>query len=163
MISILQANNLKDFEEIVQMSNIIWRKHYISIIGSAQTEYMLDKFLSVEALKDQVKDGFQYFIINYNQQAVGYLCIRKENEALFLSKIYVYEEFRGKKIGTSGMLFVDEQAKKLKCKKVYLTVNRNNSNSIKVYEKIGYKNVGTLVKDIGNGFVMDDYKMEKIL
>jgi hypothetical protein len=30
-----------------------------------------------------------------------------------------------------------------------------------MYEKIGFKNVGSLVQDIGSGFVMDDYKMEK--
>jgi hypothetical protein len=26
---------------------------------------------------------------------------------------------------------------------------------------MGFRNVGSLVQDIGNGFVMDDYKMEK--
>ena len=30
-------------------------------------------------------------------------------------------------------------------------------------EKLGFKNVGPLVTDIGNGFVMDDYQMEKAL
>jgi RimJ/RimL family protein N-acetyltransferase len=40
-------------------------------------------------------------------------------------------------------------------------VNKNNVNSIKVYEKLGFKKTGPVIQDIGNGFVMDDYKMEK--
>lgn len=156
-----QVSSKKDFEEIAHMSNIIWRKHYISIISMEQIDYMLDKYLSIEALQDQSDNGYKYYFINYEGQDVGYVCIRKEEDALFLSKVYIYEAFRGKRIGRSAMLFVDEQAKNLKCQKVYLTVNRNNMNSISVYEKLGYKNVGSLVQDIGNGFVMDDYKMEK--
>jgi ribosomal protein S18 acetylase RimI-like enzyme len=42
-----------------------------------------------------------------------------------------------------------------------LTVNKNNVNAIKAYEKMGFRNVGSLVQDIGDGFVMDDYAMEK--
>jgi diamine N-acetyltransferase len=44
-----------------------------------------------------------------------------------------------------------------------LTVNKNNTGAISVYEKIGFRNVGSLVQDIGSGFVMDDYAMEKTL
>jgi RimJ/RimL family protein N-acetyltransferase len=47
--------------------------------------------------------------------------------------------------------------------KIALTVNKNNVNSIKAYEKMGFKNVGSVVQDIGSGYVMDDYKMEKTL
>jgi len=32
-----------------------------------------------------------------------------------------------------------------------------------VYEKLGFVNVVFLVQDIGSVFVMDDYKMEKII
>lgn len=42
-----------------------------------------------------------------------------------------------------------------------LTVNKNNVKAIRAYEKTGFKNIGSLVQDIGNGFVMDDYKMEQ--
>lgn len=124
---------------------------------------MLDKFLSKKALEDQIKEGYKYYFINFEGRKVGYVCIRKEDRALFLSKIYIYESYRGMKIGSSTLSFVYEQAKKLNCNIVYLTVNKNNSKSIAVYEKLGFKNVDSLVIDIGKGFVMDDYKMEKIL
>jgi RimJ/RimL family protein N-acetyltransferase len=47
--------------------------------------------------------------------------------------------------------------------KIWLTVNRFNENTIKVYEKKGFIKTRTQVADIGNGFVMDDYIMEKTI
>ena len=45
-------------------------------------------------------------------------------------------------------------------KKIQLTVNKNNINTIKAYEKWGFKTIDSVVTDIGYGFVMDDYIME---
>ena len=94
---------------------------------------------------------------------VGYISIRKEKEWLFLSKIYVLSDYRGNKIGKTAMQFIEEKAKSYHLKTIMLTVNKNNTNSIKAYEKLGFINVGSVVKDIGNGFVMDDYQMVKRL
>ena len=46
---------------------------------------------------------------------------------------------------------------------IYLTVNKQNLISISVYEKLGFLRARDLVTDIGSGFVMDDYVMEKYL
>ena len=46
---------------------------------------------------------------------------------------------------------------------IYLTVNKQNLSSIAVYEKLGFVRARELVTEIGNGFVMDDYVMEKYL
>jgi ribosomal protein S18 acetylase RimI-like enzyme len=45
-------------------------------------------------------------------------------------------------------------------KTIWLTCNRNNTESLAVYEHLGFKKVREEVADIGNGFVMDDYIME---
>ena len=37
----------------------------------------------------------------------------------------------------------------------------NNIGAISAYEKLGFRKVGSLVQDIGSGFVMDDFAMEK--
>ena len=36
-----------------------------------------------------------------------------------------------------------------------------NSGSLRAYEKMGFHKVRSLVIDIGGGFVMDDYELEK--
>lgn len=45
-------------------------------------------------------------------------------------------------------------------KAIKLTVNKYNTNTIKIYEKWGFKTVEAVVTDIGNNFVMDDYIMK---
>jgi len=44
-----------------------------------------------------------------------------------------------------------------------LSKNKNNISAVKVYEKMGFKNLGPVVQDIGNVFIMDDFRMEKLI
>lgn len=163
MIDITTANTKAYYLQIEKLADIIWREHYIPIVGKPQIDYMLDKFQSATAIEEQVANGFEYFLITYEAVAVGYISIKKEAVSLFLSKIYVLSSYRGKKIGKSAMIFVEEKAKSYQLKSIRLTVNINNTNSIKAYEKLGFINTGSLVADIGNGFVMDDYQMVKTI
>jgi hypothetical protein len=43
---------------------------------------------------------------------------------------------------------------------LWLTVNKGNA-SVQAYERLGFRIVEAMVIDIGGGYVMDDYKMEK--
>lgn len=163
MTEINIANTESDYLIIEQMANAIWPEHYIPITGKGQVDHMLEKYQTSTAISKQIEEGFQYFIIYFDKTPVGYLSIKKEADLLFLSKIYVLKEYRGKKIGKTALLFIEDKAKAKGCVKVMLTVNKNNTNSILAYQKFGFVNLGSIVKDIGNGFVMDDYKMEKKL
>jgi RimJ/RimL family protein N-acetyltransferase len=158
------AKHTQDFKVIANLAKEIWTEHYTPIIGRDQVAYMLDKFQSTEAIESQiVNNGYNYFIIYDENTLVGYLSIKKEAHLLFLSKIYISKSFRGQGYGKIAMNFIEHQAKELNCNRIYLTVNKYNTNSIKAYEKIGYKKIEALVMDIGNGYVMDDFKMEKTL
>ena len=42
-------------------------------------------------------------------------------------------------------------------------VNKNNKDAIEKYIHLGFKQIDFVVPDIGNGYVMDDYVMEKII
>lgn len=163
MIEFILAKNQLDIDLISQLANTIWHEHYTSIIGAAQVEYMVDKFQSKDAINQQIKEGYLYYIINYENDAVGYLCIKKDQGDLFLSKIYIDKDYRGKKIGRAAMTFVEERAKELDCTSIALTVNKNNTNSIQAYQNMGFESKGPIIIDIGNGFIMDDYKMMKLL
>ena len=45
-------------------------------------------------------------------------------------------------------------------KSIQLTVNKYNTNTISAYKKWGFEIIDSVVTDIGEGFVMDDYIME---
>lgn len=158
------AKHTEDYKVIADLAKEIWTEHYTPIIGSDQVEYMLDKFQSKEAIENQIlNNDFNYYTIHDTNALVGYLSIKKEAHSLFLSKIYISKTFRGQGYGKIAMNFIELQAKELNCDSIYLTVNKYNTNSIKAYEKIGYKKIEALVMDIGNGYVMDDFKMVKTL
>ena len=163
MINFKTAASAEELLQIEEMADVIWHEHYTPIIGVKQVVYMLDKFQSVDSMSEQIKSGYQYFLINQTEIPVGYLSFIKRAEELFLSKMYILKELRGHGIGRRAFEFIETQAKENDCKKISLTVNRNNLNSIKAYEKAGFQNTGELIQDIGHGYVMDDYSMEKFL
>lgn len=163
MINFHEVKSDSNLVLIENMANTIWHEHYTPIIGTEQVNYMLDKFQSVSTMRDQINQGYQYFLINFNDNAVGYLSFEKRENVLFLSKIYLLKSERGKGIGRKAMEFVTSLARGSNCIKVALTVNRFNQNSIRAYESAGFEKKGELVQDIGNGFVMDDYLMEKTI
>lgn len=163
MTTFLAATTSTHFSDIADLAKHIWEEHYTPIIGKEQVDYMVGKFQTSEAMQKQASEGYIYFLIVFENEQVGYLSIKKNESDLFLSKIYVQKEFRGRKIGKSALEFVESKAKEFNCNSVSLTVNKNNTNSIKAYEKVGFEKNEAIVMDIGNGFVMDDYRMVKNL
>ncbi|MCQ4023369.1 MULTISPECIES: GNAT family N-acetyltransferase [unclassified Ruminococcus] len=146
--------------EIAALAKIIWNEHFTPIIGKAQVDYMLEKFQSEQAMKQQLKDGMKYIAVYSNGELAGYSGYKLEDNALFLSKLYVKSEKRGLGLG-KAMFTYELNTAKNECKeKIYLTVNKHNANTIAVYEHLGFVNAKSTVTDIGNGFVMDDYIME---
>ncbi|MFY9279653.1 MAG: GNAT family N-acetyltransferase, partial [Caldicoprobacterales bacterium] len=73
------------------------------------------------------------------------------------------KDFRGQGIGKQCLSYMEDICRTHGLNRIWLTVNKYNDNSIKAYERFGFKKIEELVQDIGNGFVMDDYKMEKRL
>ncbi len=157
------ASNHNDIKMIEQLANIIWNEHFTAIIGKAQVDYMLHKFQSREAITEQIKQGFLYFLIQNNHKYIGYIGVLAKHDELLLSKLYILCSARQKGYGKKAIGFIEQLAIKKGINKITLTVNKYNTDTIKIYEKSGFENIDSVVKDIGNGFVMDDYIMVKKL
>jgi RimJ/RimL family protein N-acetyltransferase len=159
----IEVSTEYQIEIVESLAREIWTEHYVPIIGKEQVDYMLANFQSRQAIREQIRTGIAYYLIKEDVAHIGYLAVQPKGRELFLSKIYVKLSKRGLGYGKKAVQFAEKVAEELNLDKIVLTVNKNNVNSIKAYEKIGFKNVGSVVQDIGNGFVMDDYKMEKTL
>ena len=160
MIEIKKILHQTSILEVSKLATSIWSEHYIPIIGANQVTYMLDKFQSEEAIDEQIsKKHFHYYGIYFATLLIGYFSIRQEHSQLFLSKIYILKNFRGQGYGENAINFIITYASQANCETIYLTVNKNNINSIKFYEKFEFKKSESLVIDIGNGYIMDDFKM----
>jgi ribosomal protein S18 acetylase RimI-like enzyme len=162
----MEINKVSTKEQLSMIENLadeIWYEHYTPIIGKPQVDYMLKKFQSLEVMNRQIKNGSLYFLILDNNLPVGYMGVELLTETLFLSKFYVIEPARGKVYGKMMITYLEALAKEKDLNTISLTVNKYNTGSIKMYEKVGFVISGSVVKDIGEGFFMDDYQMEKRL
>ena len=86
-----------------------------------------------------------------------------EDGRLFLSKIYLKQSERGKGRSTQAMNFLEALTFARGLDKIWLTVNRNNDTAMPVYKRRGFQVIEEKAGDIGEGYVMDDYIMEKAL
>lgn len=150
----------EDFAALEKMAARLWHSAFDNLIGPEQADYMLEKFQSAPAFSRQTEEeGYEYYFIVCDGVTAGYtgIAAKKGERGLFLSKLYLAPEFKGKGLGKAALEEVAGCAKKLKLGYVYLTVNKGNERAIKVYEKFGFIKTDSIVTDIGNGYVMDDY------
>jgi len=164
MVQFKLAKTNLDFKTISVLAKNIWTEHYTPIIGLDQVNYMLEKFQSEIAIQNQINiDSFKYYLIINENTVIGYLSIKNNDDALFLSKIYIDKSCRGKVFGKIAINFIEKKAKDLNCQKIYLTVNKYNINSIMAYQKMVFIKTEELVIDIGNGYTMDVFRMETLI
>jgi ribosomal protein S18 acetylase RimI-like enzyme len=161
VIKIIPATTIPDFECISKLARIIWHEHYPSLISLEQIDYMLENFNSTDAVKEQVADGVLFYYITYDDEPVGYMAIKKETDYVFIRKLYLLKAYRGKKIAKHALQFIESMAIASDLKAICLYVNKHNTNSVIAYEKMGFFKSKSIVTDIGNGFIMDDYEMTK--
>jgi len=157
-INIIPVKTDQEIFDVATLANEIWHQHFIPIIGEAQVEYMVDKFQSYPAISKQIhEDGYEYFRIYLGDIFAGYTGVHAEEDALFLSKLYIKENCRGNRLATHALNYLIQICKERRLKKIWLTCNKYNNNTLAVYDHLGFKITDEQVADIGNGFVMDDY------
>ncbi|CAM3482912.1 GNAT family N-acetyltransferase [Marinicrinis lubricantis] len=161
-LKISLVNTAEEIAELARLAAEIWREYYVSIITMEQIDYMIEKFQSVSAMTDQIHhQGYEYYLISHDGFAVGYMSVRQEEQKLFLSKFYIKKEYRGRGYASRALAFLEQLCIERNLSHIWLTVNRHNESSIAVYQKKGFQIVREEAADIGNGFIMDDYIMEK--
>ena len=79
-----------------------------------------------------------------------------------LNKIYVLQNQQGKGTGKYVINYIIEEIKRQNANSLFLQVNRYN-NAKAFYEKLGFTEIDFINLDIGNGYFMNDYVMEKKL
>ncbi|MCL2032505.1 MAG: GNAT family N-acetyltransferase [Methanomassiliicoccaceae archaeon] len=143
-------------KELAEMARNIWMEHYPTIIGMDDTEYILGRFQTEEAIRQQIGDGYLYSFIMAGDTKAGYFCIVPESDSLLISKFYISKEFRGKGLGSGTLDDILEKGRMLKKKKVRIRVNKDNVSSIDIYLHKGFKIVRDETVDIGGGHFMYD-------
>jgi ribosomal protein S18 acetylase RimI-like enzyme len=127
---------------------------------------MLGLFYSDEALRKQIENKEQlFYLISDTESTIGFIGIEHHyrNEAITkIHKIYLLPETQGKGIGKTVIDEIAKMALENHSTTLVLNVNRFNS-ALSFYKKIGFEIKETVDIEIGNGYLMEDYVMEKRL
>ena len=160
-LEVRKAETDTQVREIADLAKVIWNEHFTPIIGKDQVDYMVEKFQSYPALKEQISEGYEYYQIFSSGEFCGYTGIHPgEDSRLFLSKLYLKKESRGHHLATGAFSFLKEICRERGYSAIWLTCNKHNDNSLGVYRHFGFEIIDTQEADIGGGFIMDDYIME---
>lgn len=148
---------------LAALADEVWHEFFVDLLSLDQIDYMVEKFQSVKALTEQIESGYEYYIFSVGGEEAGFTGIHPEDGKLFLSKLYLLRRYRGRGLSSQMFDMIERRARHLGLGAIWLTVNRHNSHSIDVYRHRGFVTVREQVADIGCGYVMDDYVMEKTL
>lgn len=155
-----------DFDTVAKLADTIWHSHYSSMISTTQIEYMLDGRYVPERMRQYLDSDQRWmWVLRVDGEPAGYCsCSLGEHaDEMKLEQLYLLSTHKGKGLGGYMLRHVEAQARALARPRLYLTVNKGNTDSIAIYRKSGFVVREEAVFDIGNGYVMDDYVMEKRL
>ena len=139
----------------------IWPATYQEILSPAQIRYMLGEMYSTDALVKQICSGHHFIIVYNNAIPIGFASYSETNPSVYkLHKIYLLPRQQGR---GSGRFVINQVINDIIPKGallLQLNVNRNNSAK-SFYEKLGFEVTGEEDIDIGRGYFMNDFVMEK--
>ncbi|RZK83155.1 MAG: N-acetyltransferase [Pedobacter sp.] len=160
---ILRKAKDTDIEIIQQIANNTWYDTYGAYLTVEQIKYMLEKMYNKGTLLLQLREGHTFLIAQQNDRDLGFAGFSPSNaekNSYRLHKLYVLPAAHGKGIGKLLINEVFNTVKKAGGTSLELNVNRNNA-AADFYKSAGFIIKETVDLDIGNGFFMNDYIMEK--
>lgn len=154
-----------DFAIIREIAYQTWPVTYGNILSEAQLEFMLSRIYSENSLKENYQKGHHFLLVSDTDEVLGFASYEHDYEqrsVTRLHKLYVLPSAQGKGSGKSLIEYVEQLARNHGSEAVSLNVNRFNK-AYDFYLKNGYEKTGEIDIPIGDGFLMEDYTMEKKL
>ncbi len=155
--------SFRDVSLIRTLSLQVWPQTYSTMLTQSQIVYMFENMYSPAALRRQMDDKHQFIIVFNVGVPVGFASYSQTEPSVYkVHKLYVLPVHQGRGTGRFiiGQIIKDIMPKGAQT--LQLNVNRNHSAK-SFYEKMGFEAIRSEDIDIGNGYFMNDYVMEKRL
>jgi GNAT superfamily N-acetyltransferase len=154
----------QDIAAVSGLARSVWQATYPALISQAQIDAMLADRYAPERIREQLDEPRQAWrVARQHGVPVGFAHALLEDAGCKLDKLYVHTDLQRRGIGAALLREVEDWARRHQCVRLWLQVNRGNTQAIRAYEKYSFRIVESRVFDIGGGFVMDDHVMEKAL
>lgn len=127
---------------------------------------MLSKGYNEDTITKELNGGTISWVTLYNyDELIGFASYgpTDNREEIQLFKLYIHPRFQLIGYGTAFLQHFQEKATENGYKHIVLTVNKKNNKAISAYSKNGFVVREPRITDIGSGFLMDDYVMNKCL
>lgn len=168
-----------DISTIERIARVTWPVTFGEILSGEQIDYMLDRMYSPDSLLGQMENGHVFHLLladtspatsAYTRQQVdryrpvGY--VSHELDYLpgttKIHKIYLLPETQGRGFGRALIEYVERLALREGQQRLRLDVNHQNA-ALGFYERLGFEKLDRYDTDIGNGYLMQDWRLEKSL
>ncbi len=156
----------EDIPAIGMLAQNIWPVAYRGLLTEDQLQYMLRLFYNPAALYQQMMEkGHHFLMVDIDEEPVGFTSYSAiEPVGTFkLHKLYVRTDIQGKGIGRALIDAVIDDILPLGANSLILNVKRDNDKAIEFYKRLGFSILCNEDIDIGNGYFLVDYRMEKKL
>ncbi|HRP55838.1 GNAT family N-acetyltransferase [Agriterribacter sp.] len=152
-----------DIPLIRKLTLAVWPQTYSHILRREQVDYMLEMMYSESSLQYQINAQQHRFIIACDgDEPVGFASwsFTPDKDVCKLHKIYVLQNQQGKGTGKKLIEHVTETCRAAGAAMLELNVNRHNKARA-FYSRMGFTVVREEDIDIGHGYSMNDYVMQK--
>lgn len=151
----------KDIPLIRDMSMKVWPQTYSTILAPEQIDYMLKMMYSEQSLVKQMREKQEFIIVSDGNEPVGFASFSLTEPGIYkLHKIYILPVLQGKGAGKFVIGEILKAIARKGGKALQLNVNRNNKAK-DFYTRLGFEVIREEDIDIGSGYFMNDYVMEK--
>jgi hypothetical protein len=62
-VQFVPVTTAQQIDAVAGLAREIWYEYYVALIGQAQVDYMVAKFQSSGAVAAQLREGYEYFLI----------------------------------------------------------------------------------------------------
>lgn len=154
----------QDVDAVCALARMVWQATYPALISQPQIDAMLADRHTADRILPQLDDpNHGWWVARQDRTLVGFTHAELDRTACKLDQLYVHPQHQRQGIGTALLQRVEDWARQRQARRLWLQVNRGNTQALAAYRKYGFCIVESRVFDIGNGFVMDDHVMELTL
>lgn len=153
-----------DVDAVSALARAVWQVTYPPLIPQAQIDAMLAGRYAPARIREQLNDPrHAWWVARQRHALCGFCHALLDASGCKLDKLYVHPAQQRRGIGAALLGEVAAWARAHRAHRVWLQVNRGNTQAIAAYEKYGFRIVESRVFEIGDGFVMDDHVMAREL
>lgn len=151
----LRPATAADIPAIRHIAETCWWAHYPGIISDDQIRFMLALMYDATKLEEAMTAGHHFTLAQWSGPPSAFCQSEDQGDWRFIHKLYALPQAHGKGLGKKLLADAATHGKPLR-----LHVNRHNP-TVGFYKAQGFIVLKEQITDIGNGYVMDDYVMER--